>query len=104
MASVYDTGGAFGKAGTHSWNCSGGIEGSYRREGDEGSGFLRSKSFKTEETLFLKNIKVVLRIRVQGTLERRELGFELKLFREDGNMVMGDLDKKILIVEGMCHN
>ena len=34
-------------------------EQSLERERDGGSRFLRSKSFKTEETLFLRNIKVV---------------------------------------------
>ena len=42
-------------------------------------------------------------------MERRELGFELKLFREDGEMVgkHGEgvsRQKKIPIVKGMCYN
>lgn len=53
----YDTGWAFGKAGTHSWSCSGGIEDSDRKGGDGENGFF--KSFKTEETLFLRNIQAI---------------------------------------------
>lgn len=54
-----DIGWAFGKAGPYSWNCTGGIEGSDWKDGDGGSRLLSSKSFKTQETLFLRNIKVV---------------------------------------------
>ena len=59
----------------------------------EGSVFLRSKSFKTEETLFLRNIKVVPGMcsgysgKEMIELKIIELGFELKSLREDGYMV-----------------
>lgn len=56
---LYGIGWAFGKTGTHSWNCSGGIEDSDWKEGNGENGFLRSKSFKTEETLFLRNTQVI---------------------------------------------
>lgn len=46
-----DVGWAFGKSGTRSWDCRGGIEdGDSREGGGGGRGFVRSKSFKTGET------------------------------------------------------
>lgn len=51
--------GPLGSQGHRAGDCSGGIEDSdWRKGGGGGCGFVRSKSFKTGETLFLKNIKV----------------------------------------------
>ena len=56
-------------------------------------GDLDTLNGKTEQTLFLRNIKVVLGMcsgysgKEMIELKITELGFELKSFREDGDMV-----------------
>lgn len=78
--------------------CSGGTEDrAWRRRGGR-RGFFRPKSFKTGETLFLRNIKVPEMCAVDSGNEK--MGFELKLLRDDGEVVGShgdrgcDLDKK----------
>ncbi|ELK03511.1 hypothetical protein PAL_GLEAN10013559 [Pteropus alecto] len=73
------------------------------------NGFLRSKSFKTKEIISEEHTSNPCLGCVQCSVKTRDLGFEFRLFREDGEVVgnhgdgVSDLDEKILIVEGICY-